>query len=64
MRTGSRAADYCRRLRTAAMAGLTVAAVGSDSGLPYPVGWGTAPWGIDHVTQAAATVPVCAGGAR
>jgi hypothetical protein len=48
----SRAEDYCRRLRDAALAGLPLA---SPDGR-YPVGWDEAPWGIDHVGQAAAGV--------
>lgn len=49
----SRAADYSRRLRTAAMAGLPVER--DHGGRGYPDGWDAAPWGIDRLTQAAAT---------
>ena len=51
---GSRADRFCQRLRAAAMTGLPVAAVGSDTGRPYPEGWQRPPWGIDDITQAAA----------
>jgi hypothetical protein len=61
---GSRADRFCQRLRTAAMTGLPVAAIGSDTGRPYPHGWERAPWGIDHLTQAAAGAAIPAGGAR
>lgn len=50
----SRAADYCRRLRAAAMAGLPLAPDGGR----YPIGWDEAPWGIVQLAQAA----VAAGG--
>lgn len=51
----SRAADYCRRLRAAAMTGLKL-----DSDERYPVGWDDAPWGIDHLGQAAVDVSAIA----
>jgi hypothetical protein len=49
----SRAADYSRRLRTAAMTGLPVER--DRGGRPYPVAWDATPWGIDRLTQAAAS---------
>ena len=49
------AGRYCRRLRAAAMSGLPTAAVGSDSGRRYPIGWDIAPWGIEHIAEAAVT---------
>ena len=60
---GSRADRFCQRLRAAAMTGLPVAAVGSDTGRPYPEGWQRPPWGIDDLTQAAAGA-AAAGGIR
>lgn len=57
----SRAADYCRQLRVAAMAGLSLGA-GDDR---YPIGWDEAPWGIDRLDQAAvASVASAAGRGR
>lgn len=50
----SGAADYCRRLRAAAMAGLSLAPGDGR----YPLGWDEAPWGIDQLAQAG----VAAGG--
>jgi hypothetical protein len=49
----SRAADYCARLRVAALAGLPLEP-GDPVGRGYPVGYDDAPWGIDHLAQAAA----------
>ena len=49
----SRAADYCARLRVAAMAGLPLES-GDPGGRGYPIGYDCAPWGIDHLAQAAA----------
>ena len=52
----SRAAQYCRRLRVAAMAGLSLVA-GDDR---YPIGWDEAPWGIDRLDQASVASSVSA----
>jgi hypothetical protein len=56
----SRAADYCRRLRDAAIAGLPRASARE----PYPVGWDLAPWGIDDISQAATASPAELSGAE
>ena len=53
----SRAENYCRRLRAAAMDGLPLLPGGGR----YPVGWDDAPWGIDHLVQAAARVSLATG---
>lgn len=53
----SRAEDYCRRLRAAALTGLPLPSTGGQ----YPIGWDEAPWGIDHVGQAAAGRPAMVG---
>jgi hypothetical protein len=50
----SRAADYCTRLRAAAIHGLPQEP-GRFSARLYPVGYDDAPWGIDDLAQAAAT---------
>jgi hypothetical protein len=49
----SRAADYCVRLRAAALDGPPLKP-GDPAGRSYPVGYDDAPWGIDHLAQAAA----------
>jgi hypothetical protein len=49
----SRAADYCRRVRAAAMSGLPLASADGR----YPVGWDEAAWGIDRLDQAVAGGP-------
>jgi hypothetical protein len=49
----SRAADYCGRLRIAALDGLPRKPDGPAS-RGYPIGYDNAPWGIDHLAQAAA----------
>jgi hypothetical protein len=48
----SRAADYCTRLRAAALAGLSLQS-GDPADRGYPIGYDDAPWGIDHLAQAA-----------
>lgn len=55
----SRAADYCTRLRAAAMAGLPL----EDGDPRYPRGWQEAPWGVVDLAQAAAR-PASTGGGR
>lgn len=45
----SRAADYCTRLRAAAMTGLPL-----DGDSRYPQGWQEVPWGIVDLAQAIA----------
>lgn len=49
----SRAADYCTRLRAAALAGLPVTVRGGGD-RSYPAGYDDAPWGIDQLGQALA----------
>ena len=49
----SRAADYCTRLRAAALDGLRLEP-GDPTDRGYPVGYDQAPWGIDRLDQAAA----------
>ena len=50
----TRAANYCARLRDAAMTGLPLAAPQPGERRRYPVGYDAAPWGIDDLAQAAA----------
>ena len=54
----SRAADYCTRLRAAAMTGLPV----EDGDPRYPQGWQEAPWGVVDLAQVAARPAASAGG--
>jgi hypothetical protein len=49
----SPAADYCARLRAAALACLPLEP-GDPAGRGYPVGYDDALWGIHHIAQAAA----------
>lgn len=58
----SRAADYCARLRVAALAGLALKP-GDPASRGCPVDYDDAPWGIAHLAQAAAD-PVRRGRAR
>ena len=62
--TGSRADRFCRRLRTAAMAGLPLEAWTPGATGTYPVGWARVPWGIDDLAQAiaGAAIPVSSTG--
>ena len=62
--SASRAADYCARLRAAAIAGLPLEP-GDPGENPYPAGYDEAPWGIDDLAQAVArTSSRAVGGAR
>jgi hypothetical protein len=48
----SPAAEFCRRLREILMRDLPIDTALDHRG-PYPIGWQDAPWGIDHLHQAA-----------
>lgn len=49
----SPAADYCARLRTAALAGLPLEPHERTGGVPFPIGWDARPWSFHDIMQIA-----------